>query len=154
MTSEDIPDRATVQAAAYRLLARRDHARGELTQKLRQRHFPDILIQQVLDECEQAGYLDDERFAAEQGRILAKKAWGPRQIAHKLRARGVADHILSKIIDEITDELDLVALAKQRLLRRFGPPHSLDETQRQRAYRHLIYRGYSSHLVRRILFEP
>lgn len=153
MPKEDKPDRAAVQATAYRLLARRDHARQELARKLRQRKLPEELIQDVLDECDRAGYLDDQRFAALQGRILARKGWGPRRIDQKLRERGVDASVISQTLDEISAEVDFQALATERLLSRFGPPERLDDAQRQRAFRHLLHRGYFSALIRHLLFE-
>lgn len=56
--------RSDIEAAAFRLLARRDHARRELAAKLRKRQFDSELITVVLDECTQSGYLDDDRARA------------------------------------------------------------------------------------------
>ncbi len=142
-----------VEAAALRLLSRRDHGRGELAKKLRRRELPEALIEVVLDELEERGYLDDARFAEEQGAILARKCWGPRQIAHKLRARGIDETTVDEALAKIAGEQDWRDRARQRMHSRFGDASELDESEQQRAFRHLTYRGYSPGLVRGILFD-
>lgn len=52
------------RAKALSLLARRDHAHGELETKLQQRHFQPAIIRTVCDELLHNGLLDDQRFVA------------------------------------------------------------------------------------------
>lgn len=153
MSNDEEPTRGDVEAAAARFLARRDHARVELAQKLERHDFPDELVEEVLDSLEEFGYLDDERFALVQGGILARKCWGPRQIAQKLRSRGVDDSIIDEALAEIGREEDWRERALQRMISRFGHPRELNESERQKAFRHLTYRGYSGNLIRRLLFD-
>ena len=149
----DESTKADVEAVAYRLLARRDHARRELADKLRRRHFDTALIEEVLDECAASGYLDDRRFSLHQGGILARKCWGPLQIRQKLRLRGVAADIIDDTLETLRDDFDWEHQARDRLHCRFDTADKLDTDDRARAYRHLTYRGYPSALVRRILFD-
>ncbi len=153
MSDDEQPTVADVEKVAYRLLARRDHAHGELVRKLRRRDFPDELIEQVVDDCVDSGYVDDRRFAREQGRMLVRKCWGPHQIRKKLRARGVDDTIIDDAIEQLGEKFDFKAQAKQRLESKFGDPAGLDDRDQQRAYRHLIHRGYPADLIRRLLFD-
>ena len=150
---DEQPTRADVEGSAARFLSRRDHGRGELRDKLRKRDYPDELIDDVLDDFEEWGYLDDEKFAREQGAILARKCWGPRQILHKLRARGVDETIVDQALAEIGEEEDWEERARERLHSRFGRADELDDKDQKRAYRHLTYRGYYPALVRRLLFD-
>lgn len=145
--------RADVDAAVARILARRDHARGELVDKLRRRNMPMELIDEVLNDYTERGVLDDARFASEQGAILARKCWGPRQIAAKLRARGVADAIIDDVLAELGGDKRWRKRATERLHSRFGESSELSDADQRRAYRHLTYRGYSPGLVRRLLFD-
>lgn len=150
---QDQPNRADVEAAAYRFLGRRDYAVEELARKLRQKELPEGLIDEVLESLQQAGYLDDQRFALVQGAILARKNWGPRQISHKLRARGVSETVVEEALSEIGRDVDWTASAKERLHDRFGRAEELDDDQRPRAFRHLTYRGFAPALIRRLLFD-
>lgn len=147
------PTRNDVEAAAYTYLARRDHGRGELKTKLLRKDFPPALVEDVLDTLEEAGYVDDRKFACHQGSILARKSWGPLQIGAKLRARGVSSEVIDEALAEISAQEDFSSHARHRLQTRFGEASSLDDKTRQKAFRHLIYRGYPSNLVRRLLFD-
>jgi len=142
-----------VERSAFRFLARRDHARGELDRKLRKRDFPEELIDEVLDDCIEAGYVDDEQFALDQGQMLARKSWGPKQIRKKLLSRDVDDTIIDGALESIGNDVDWQQQARQRLHRRFGEAAELDDDERQRAFRHLAYRGYAPALIRRLLFD-
>lgn len=153
MGESEEPTRADVEGAAARYLSRRDHARGELRDKLLRKDYPAELVEDVLDDFESWEYLDDRKFAAEQGAILARKCWGPRQIAHKLRARGIDEAIVDEALATIGKKVDWREQALERLTSRFGDPDEFDDKTQQKAYRHLTYRGYSGALVRRLLFD-
>lgn len=153
MSQESKKERAEIEAAAYGFLGRRGYARGELESKLLARDFSKALVEEVLDTLEEAGYVDDQSFASHQGAILARKGWGPRQIEAKLRARGVGAEPIDDALKEIRQEEDFLSRGRARLESRFGPPGELNEKERQRAYRHLLYRGYSPALARRLIFE-
>lgn len=142
-----------VEATAYRLLARRGHGREELARKLRKRDHDEGVIEAVLEELERLGYIDDERFAEEQSKILVRKGWGPKQIEAKLRRRGVADQALQAAMEDLQGSVDWLDLARGRLMSRFGAPDGLTQKEKEKAFRHLRYRGFSPHLIRRLLFD-
>ena len=144
--------RDEAEATVYRLLARRDHSREELRRKLADRdHAPEV-IAALIEEMEEAGYLNDRRFALHQAAILARKEWGPLRIHQKLRARGVDDHLIDDALDALPDDHSFRDAARHRLLRKFGDPADFDDRDKQRAYRHLVHRGYPPGLVRGLIF--
>ncbi|RVU45743.1 regulatory protein RecX [Lujinxingia sediminis] len=145
--------RDDVEAAAYRFLARRDHACGELRQKLGRYDFEPELVEEVLSELVERGYLDDARFAETQGQALARKGWGPSQIAHRLRQRGVDTVHIDAVLDLVESEESFRARASAYLFGKFGAPETLDERTQRRAFRHMLYRGYAPGVVRRLLFD-
>lgn len=145
--------REDVEAAAYRLLARRDHACGELRQKLGRYDFEPELVEAVLSELVDRGYLDDARFAETQGQALARKGWGPAQIAHRLRQRGVESVHIDAVLDRVEAEASFRVRASEYLRGKFGAPETLDERAQRRAFRHMVYRGYAPGVVRRLLFD-
>lgn len=145
--------REDVEAAAYRFLARRDHAREELRQKLGRYDFEPELVEDVLSELVERGYLDDARFAYTQGHVLARKGWGPSQIAHRLRQRGIESNLIDGVLDEVEAERGWSARASEYLDGKFGAPSEFDDRTLKRAFRHMVYRGYAPGLVRRLLFD-
>lgn len=143
------------QAVVY--LARRDHAEGELREKLRKKGIDDHLIDESYVDMRERGYLDDLRFAEIQGAILARRGWGPLQISQRLSTRGVSKHLITQALNllETENETDWYKLCYERLVAKFGVENASELTQKQRekAYRHLMHRGFPGHVVRSILFD-
>lgn len=132
-----------------RFLARRGHSSGELARKLRKRDFPDDLIERVIADFTERGWLDDAEFASHQAQILARKEWGPHKIRAKLRHHGVPDTIAEDAVAAL--DVSWVELALARVDSKYG--ELSDDRDRQRAYRHLTYRGFSSRTARAVLFD-
>ena len=133
----------TVALAAYEkavdYLARREHSRFELQQKLYNKEFPPEAVRRALDTCEDLGYLDDERFArlwSEQR--IRRKPEGPKMIGAKLAQKGVSHDIVERVVGELfTGErlLDTLYRAAERGRRRTG-----DDPEKLKKY--LLSRGF------------
>lgn len=87
-----------VKDCALRLLARREHSRGELKRKLLQRDFPEHLIEPVLDELSAKGWQDDLRFAQSYTRMRVGRGDGPIKLQMKLRDCGLSAEIVSSVV--------------------------------------------------------
>ena len=144
-------DLAEVEGKAVELLARRDHGVEELRRKLRERGYPAEMIDEAVARCEELNYLDDDRIAGRWVDQLVDQQWGPRQIQAKLRGRGLDDGLIDRELER-HDEATWVEHADARLRSKFGAPDELEEDDRQKAYRHLSYRGYHGGTVRRVIF--
>ncbi|WP_372985711.1 regulatory protein RecX [Marinobacter sp.] len=137
------------RAAALRLLARREHSRLELSLKLRQRRFENGLIEEVLDEYEEQGWLDDHRFADVYSRQRMDLGYGPLRILGELQQRGV--HHTPECLDAMTEE-DWCAVAIKLRERRFGLSDLEDDWDTKvRQARFLNRRGFSASQVERAL---
>ncbi len=84
-------DPAAVRAKALELLARREHSRLELRQKLLQRGYPSALIEPALEQLIEERLLDEGRYAEIYACGRADKGYGPLRIARELRERGVLE---------------------------------------------------------------
>jgi regulatory protein len=140
---------AECEAAALRLLARREHARAELAMKLEQRGHEGNLIARVLSDLEERGLLSNERFAEEYVRYRYNRGYGPLRIRAELRERGVDDGITGPLLDD--PELDWVAAARAAWLKRFGNAAGGSLPERQRQQRFLNYRGFTGEQIRAVL---
>lgn len=130
-----------LRAAALRLLARREHSRLELQRKLRQRRFPQKLIDEVLDEYEERGWLDDQRFADVYARSRMDMGYGPLRIMAELQQRGV--HSTPECLAEMA-EADWRRRAVELRERRFGLTDLRpDPEEKLRQARFLLRRGFS-----------
>jgi regulatory protein len=138
----------SLKAVAVRLLARREYARAELTERLIARGAARAEVEQVLDELERNGYLSDARFAQA---VVAQRAgrFGKRAIAHELREKKVdpaaAQDAMAALAN--TDELGEATALWQR---RFGNAPK-DEREKARQVRFLLSRGYSLTIALNVL---
>ncbi|MEX1226419.1 MAG: regulatory protein RecX [Marinobacter sp.] len=146
--NQDDPEQKA-RASALRLLARREHSRQELILKLRQRQTPETVIDRVLDDYEQEGWLSDERFAEVYSRQRRDLGYGPVRIRSELQQRGVRlwPDCLSGMV-----EAEWVALAIQARQKKFGLGDIAgDWTEKARQARFLSQRGYSGEQVEQAL---
>lgn len=139
------------EAAAVRLLARREHARDELAAKLRQRGFAGEVVDEALSDLESRGLLSDERFAEEYVRYRYNRGYGPLRIRAELRDRGVDDHIADPWLRD--PELNWTEAAREARLKRFGAAAINDREQRLRVQRFLNNRGFTTEQIRAALDE-
>ena len=133
--------------AAYRLLARRDHAERELGIKLERRFGPEV-VGAVLAGLVERGLLDDRRFALAFARELEnREPCGERLIRAKLGQRGVEPAIIAEVLGEMSlDEEELVEEAVRSKLPSLA---GLDrEAAARRLLSHLERRGFRPDLIR------
>jgi regulatory protein len=90
---------------ALRLLALRGRSRAELRKKLAERDFSKSVIDRVLENLGELGYLDDEAFAVNRTRHLAvNRLYGNRKIEEQLREKGVTREAARAAIGEVREE--------------------------------------------------
>jgi len=141
---------ATVEAAAVRLLARREHSRAELARKLDERGVPAELAAETLDSLAARRLQSDARYAEALITSRAGRGQGPVRIRRELAERGVAPAIVDDALDGAGQ--DWFELARQVRRRRFGAGGAPTEWEaRVRQSRFLEYRGFSSDQIRHAL---
>jgi len=129
---------------AVELLARREHSRKELGDKLKQRDFPGETVSSVLHALEQRSYLDDRRFAESWVRTrLRKKPEGRRRLASGLASKGVSRETAEGVLDGI-DFDRVLAQAGEQL-------KSRSKKSREKLIRSLAARGFSYGEIMRFL---
>ena len=85
-------------------LARREHSRLELYQKLKQRQFEPDVINSELNKLLDEGLQSDERFAEAFLRSRIEKVKCPNIILSELSQRGVDELLASNVIGSISEE--------------------------------------------------
>lgn len=137
----------SLKSRALRALSRREYSRSELARKLAPHAESVEQLDALLDRLVQEKLLSDERFAESLVRRRAQ-ARGATVIRHELRTHRLDDDLVAAHIAELTRS----ELVRARALweRRFGSrPTSTAERARQSRF--LLSRGFSAHVVRRIL---
>ena len=132
---------------AMNILARREHSRKEVRDKLLRKFGPDAeLLDVVLDQLVADDLLSDQRFSEAFVRWRVGKGQGPIRIRMELRERGVDG-------DEAINECDVdwFALAGEVACKRFGTSSATDPKQRAKRMRFLQYRGFNGEQIRAAL---
>jgi regulatory protein len=138
-----------LEAAAVRLLARREHSAEELQRKLLEKGYAEDDVVAVIEKLTTKRLLSNDRYAASRVRHRAQSGQGPVRIRAELRQQGVADEAIDREI--AASGMDWDRLAGDVRRRRFGgaPPRSVAERAKQARF--LQYRGFSADQIRTAL---
>ena len=133
-----------IRLAAMDLLARREHSRRELLQKL-SRRFPNEAERVGVEVCQLTaeGLQNDSRLAEAFTRARTSRGQGPSKISTELKDKGVTDADILLAFEEA--EVDWFALASEVVLKKFGDlsDQEVDIRLKARVSRFLQQRGFS-----------
>ncbi len=86
---------------ALRYLGRRHHSANELKLKLKQKNYNMELVDSILGELKESGFINDYDFAkAFTEENIKNKFWGRKKIESELFKRGVDREIIIVVLDE------------------------------------------------------
>lgn len=141
-----MPDRKSARHAAMDLLARREHARGELAAKLARKGYEAAEISEALDGLAGDGLQSDARYAEQFVNARAERGHGPVRIRNDLEAVGVD----AAIVDEAFSGcgVDWRQSAIEVLAKRFGDSAAADYPEKARRMRFLSQRGFGMDEIR------
>ncbi len=142
--------------AALDYLAYKPRTEQEVRRKLQKQDVSRLVIDDVIARLYELEYLDDESYAHDyaHNRFSSKK-YGPVRIRRELEERGVDRHLAETAVDELFADKDATAAAWEHAEKRW--PRLADEDdprrRRQKLYRYLRRRGFTSDTIRPILDE-
>ncbi len=142
-----------IKQRAFRLLGRRQHSSSELRRKLWNKDYEQKLIDEVIEDLQKNGYLDDKEFirafVAEKSKA---KNWSSKKIKAELFKRGIASKLIDEILDAQTKSSDndsAMKLAKKKyevLLKRNLEPKEL----RNKLSTYLFSKGFDYDLIKEV----
>lgn len=155
-TDEEIDPRKRdkeIEAAAVRLLSRREHSTEELRRKLVAKGYAEDGVASVVEKLATKKLVSDERFASSYVHHHARRGQGPVRIRAELRQQGITD---SQIEQEVSaGDTDWNRLAGEARRRKFGAELPRTASERAKQARFLQYRGFNSDQIRAALkFDP
>ena len=131
---------------AWEALNRRDHTVADLARTLARRRVEPAVIDAVVGELCEQGYLDDAgyatRFADDRRRL---DGWGAERIEGRLRALGVDPDVIAAAVGEQDHDGELEAALT--LLRRRFPDPPATPRDCERALGVLVRKGYELELA-------
>jgi len=143
---DDAKSKPSAYNKALGLLARREHSRKELRQKLDRSGYARDEAGEALARLGEQHYQDDDRFAEALIRNRSAQGYGPMRLRAELRSHGLSDARIRSLLDAA--EIDWTASAAAQLRRRYGAGGSLEPAERARRAQFLLRRGFPAATVR------
>jgi regulatory protein len=134
-----------------RLLARREHSRRELLDKLALRGFERSEVEPVIADMAEQNWQNDERFAECYIRQRIANGYGPMRIAYELQQRGITGVDLNLQAEEQVGGWQNLAL--DVYLGKYDDEKSLAANEWLKRSRFLQQRGFSGEMIKRVMAE-
>lgn len=135
---------AALRQTCLRLLARREHSRRELLDKLLARGYPVAEADAVIAEMSNRDWQNDDRYAQAFVRQRIEKGYGPLRIRHELQQRGIVDADIDGMAEDIAAGWPALLLA---VYRRKYPAGPVSPGEWRKRSRFLEQRGFSSGMI-------
>ncbi|WP_446808046.1 regulatory protein RecX [Methylomonas sp. 2BW1-5-20] len=148
--STAIERRQQIEAVCLRLLARREHSRRELLDKLALRGFNRDEVEPVIDGMAEQNWQNDERYTECYVRQRIQNGYGPIRIRYELQQRGINDAELDLQAEEQGGWQNLLL---DVYLGKYGDGKSLTQNEWLKRSRFLQQRGFSGEMIKRLFAE-
>ncbi len=143
------------QRAALNLLEHRARTRHELIRRLRIKGLPDESVQRVVEQLQAQGQINDEEFARQMARSLARsKHLSKQAILRKIGQAGVDREAAQTVIEQELADYDERHHSEQAAHQQMRHLGGLEPTvQRRRLYSYLQRRGFPHALIVEVIDE-
>lgn len=122
------------------ILSRKPATKKEITDKLSEKGYDDIVISAAVNELEELGYINDRDYACLYIEYAKEKCYGEKKIRYELENKGVDRFIIEDVLAE-ADETDSEELA-HRIYAKYGKADMTDIKVKQRIGRYFASRGF------------
>jgi regulatory protein len=148
--STAIERRQQIEAVCLRLLARREHSRRELLDKLALRGFKRDEVEPVIDEITERDWQNDERYTECYVRQRIQSGYGPIRIRYELQQRGIGEVDLDTQAEEQGGWQNLLL---DVYCNKYDDEKSLSQNEWLKRSRFLQQRGFSGEMIKRLFAE-
>ena len=133
---------------ALRSLTAGDKSEHDLHVKLKQKGFPEPVIQAVFAQLKAEGFLSDQVFAQKlAGRILQGKRAGTHKLAFELKKRRIPESIRKTVLDAVDPEEQRLQAFEIASLKISSFRDTDPRILRKKLYDFLIRKGYDFQLA-------
>lgn len=134
-----------VNGRALQLLARREHSRSELFNKLQKFCSDDSLLYTLLDDLEERGYLSDQRYCEAYITYRSNRGIGPVKIEQELVQKGVNKNLVMDSFDAL--DIDWLEIARRVWQKKYRGIEPSNASERAKQLRFMQYRGFDYYHV-------
>ena len=144
--SRDADNPLAARRKAMDLLARREHTRHELLDKLQKSGFDENTALDTIEALAKEGLQSDRRFVEAFVQSRVRQGKGPMRIRADLSQRGVREPVIHEALSDADADWSALAIDVRR--KKFGDDGPADLKDKARQVRFLQYRGFESDQVR------
>lgn len=141
-------DARAARVVALDALARRDHASTELRQKLSDKGYDGLVVDELIERLVAEKLLDDRRYLQNFVAYHAARGQGPNRVRADLRKRGLRTPDAESTLEAYPDWITHLNRARQK---KFGTSLPTNYADRQRQAKFLAYRGFTGAQIRAAL---
>lgn len=120
-------------------IAKYQKSERELKRYLKDKEFSQEVVDFVAEKLKSYGFVDDKVFATNFVKYKTKNQ-GKRKLASMLKQKGVAETLINETLEEYACDGEQVVFVAQKYLKN----KPLDLKTKQKAYRYLSSKGYTS----------
>ena len=140
-----------VHAKALQLLARREHTRIELAEKLRRKGFKEDSVTETLDALVNENLVSHRRFIEDYLTSRVHKGYGPNRIRLELLQKGLAKEEVDRGFANAG--IDWIDRARHCYRRKYRDTEAEDVAQRMKRRQYLYRRGYPEDVIRCVMAD-
>jgi regulatory protein len=145
------------RAVACRYLSYRERSTSEVRRRLQRDDYPSEVTDDVLHHLEEAGLVDDRRFATAYAEMrFRSRGYGPIRVHAELRKKGIEPAAVEAVLEDVFAERDeLLDRAREAGAKRWEvlTKASTVLERKKKVYDHLARRGYRFDMIRRVVDE-
>lgn len=134
---------------AMHLLEKQDRTQHNLEDKLRESDYPPVAVQAAVEYVASYHYIDDERYARSYVR-MHQEGKSKRRIQQDLMQKGVDRDVIALALEE-EYEISEAEMIRDLLRKKHYNPEEADAKERQKMYRFLMGRGFSTNDISKVL---
>jgi regulatory protein len=136
-------------SSAYSFIARRAHGTKELEKKLLDKGFETNLVNNIIEELLEKGFLNDHDVAYRWAESRIKnRLWGKAKLYNFLREKSIQKDVADRIQQEVWEEFSEEDTARKAVDKRFS---SVIQPSQSKILSFLKSRGFSSGVIYRIV---
>ena len=126
---------------ALNVLSSKSISSAELTKKILQKGYADIIASEVISELSELGYIDDEAYANLFLEYCTEKMWGKKKIRFEMKQKGLSDEIIENTLLDFNDDDCLEAMA-QTIISKYGHEDITDIKIKNKIIRYFVSKGF------------
>ena len=143
-------EKATALNKALNFLSATQKTEREIRAHLTKKGYLPAVIAYVLEKLREYDFVNDNEYAKAYTESAAKRKGG-RLIRMELRGKGIADEAIEKAVSNLDGEKELATAAG--ILEKYMRGKTADKPTLQKAYRHLIGKGFDYDTVKEALLR-